>query len=141
MAISQSAVNEAVVATASKSSEQLVTYGTGTDAPTTAPASASDGVALGTARYVNLTTRVENDTKAALVQVWALEPKGDATGALQWALLDTFWSTTAQMRHRIYVGSASRLAVSCPDAHRLPSTSGPENVVMDILRELPASPV
>lgn len=141
MAVSQSEVNQAVVATASKVSELLVTYGTGTDAPTTPPTLASAGVDLGTARYVNLSTKVVSDTKAALVQVWALEPRGDATALVQWALLTTFWSTPQAMRHRVYVGSASRLAVCCPEDHRLPGTSGPENIVIDILRELPASPV
>jgi hypothetical protein len=136
MAISQTEVNEAVLSTASKRSELAATYDALSNVPAAPPSTAVDGVPVGVCRYVTIQAKVATNTKTAYVEVFGLDPAGAS-----WYLITSFWATQLNVAHRIYVGTATRVAVRAPDDRRLPAFSSPNNLTVQILRELPASPV
>lgn len=108
MAIDQSAVNQAVLSTASKVSDLLFA---GTPPPTFPfPSTALDGYDVGAARFVKVRSSLAVSNVSALLALWSYQPTPG--GGMTWAVIDVFPANVAPSERRVYIGTATRVLVT-----------------------------
>jgi hypothetical protein len=107
MAIDQSSVNQAVLSTASKVADLLFTGAPIPPGPI--PSTALDGFDVGAARYVKIRASLDLANAAALLALWAYQPTPG--GVLVWSLIELFPASGVPTERRVYIGTATRVAV------------------------------